>query len=122
MEVPSTAYTQVVPDCRFIENTCDPVLTLADPPASTVLLPSPHTWKNAIGVEPLQVLYPTCPQTSFERSSATQNARHPVTGTLTTWIVPLTPVLGRAEESVESAPTHQTELPVVAENSPLGVS
>ena len=64
--------------------------------------------------------YPTCPQTPFERPSATQKDRQSATETLITWIVPLTPVLGRAEESVDSAPTHQTDVPVVAENSLSG--
>ena len=45
----------------------------------------------------------------FERSSDTQKARQPTTWVLMTWIVPCTPVFGRAEESVDEAPTHQTE-------------
>jgi hypothetical protein len=45
----------------------------------------------------------------FERSSATQKARQSgeETSVLITWMVPCTPVLGRAEGSVEDAPTHQ---------------
>jgi hypothetical protein len=47
----------------------------------------------------------------LERSSLTQKARQfeELTEVLITWMVACTPVFGRAEESVEDAPTHQTE-------------
>ncbi|MGD0319451.1 MAG: hypothetical protein ABSB56_07135 [Nitrososphaerales archaeon] len=63
-----------------------------------------------------QISYPTCPQTLLERSSDTQNARQPTTDVLMTWIFPCTPVFGRADESVDDAPTHQTEPELGASN------
>jgi hypothetical protein len=46
-----------------------------------------------------------------DASSATQKDAHPVTEKLSTGMVPFTPLLGSADESVDSAPTHQTLLP-----------
>jgi hypothetical protein len=40
---------------------------------------------------------------------------------LITWITPFTPVLGRAEASVEDAPTHHTELESGTANERIGV-
>lgn len=44
------------------------------------------------------------------KSSLTQKERQPLTCVLMTWIVPLTPVFGKAEESLDDAPTQKTEL------------
>jgi hypothetical protein len=65
--------------------------------------------------------YPTWPQLLFDRSSLTQKARLPVTWVLITWITPSTPVLGRAEASVEDAPTHHTELESGTANERTGL-
>jgi hypothetical protein len=55
-----------------------------------------------------------------DRSSDTQNERQPTTDMLMTWIIPLTPMFGRADESVDEAPTHQTEPELEAENDWTG--
>jgi len=58
-----------------------------------------------------------------EESSETQNDRQPATCCGTTWIAPSIPEFGRAEESVDEAPTYQYPLedPAVAKRrAPAG--